>query len=202
MRGQEFLQAATRSIRAWGYERLMRRRLAVPIVAIVTLLLLATPPRPAAAQSRSKAEVVRALLALQETDLDGRSWTHAGLRGRITLVDFWATWCAPCRRELPFLKEARERYGDDFQILGVSLDKFSRGELQAWMAREGVDWPQLHARGSYDDPLSRSFGVDRLPLNFLLDASGRLRVVNVRGEQLFVEIENLLPSTRTEGDRR
>jgi thiol-disulfide isomerase/thioredoxin len=175
----------------------MRRRFAVPIVAVVTLLLLATPPPPAAAQSRSKAAVVRALLALQETDLDGRRWTHTALRGRVTLVDFWATWCAPCRRELPYLKKARDRYGDDFQILGISLDKFSRGELRAWMRREGVNWPQLHARGGYDDPLSRSFGVDRLPLNFLLDQSGRLRVVNVRGEQLFVEIDNLLPPPGT-----
>ncbi|NKB87745.1 MAG: redoxin domain-containing protein [Acidobacteria bacterium] len=155
------------------------------------LAALIAVPAAADAQSKNSAEVVRALLALDSEDLDGRTWNHRELRGRIVLVDFWATWCAPCLRELPYLKEARERYGDEFEVLGVSLDTFSRRELRSWMARQGVDWPQIHATGGYDDPLSMRFGIDRLPINFLLDQSGRLRAVNVRGEALFGAIEEL-----------
>jgi thiol-disulfide isomerase/thioredoxin len=178
----------------------MRRFSAGLLVAMVVLPLCASVARPALAQSKDAAAMVRALLTLEAADLDGRTWTHADLRGRITLVDFWATWCAPCRREMPFLKRARDLYGDEFQILGVSLDKFSRDELRDWMALYGVDWPQLHARRGFDDSLAVAFGVDRLPLNILLDTSGRLRAVNVRGERLFDEIEQLRP-TRTSGTR-
>lgn len=169
----------------------MGRRLTALCLALAALPLYIGVARPAVAQSKTHAAAARALLALQAEDLDGRLWTHADLRGRITLVDFWATWCAPCLRELPFLKRTRELYGDEFQILGVSFDTFSRRELRGWMAREGVEWPQIHARGSFDDDLARAFGIDRLPTNFLLDQNGRLRAVNVRGRDLFIEIEKL-----------
>jgi len=166
----------------------MRRRVGTLCVAFV---LLPLSVGLAEAQSRNNAAAEKALLGLEAEDLDGRLWTHADLRGRITLVDFWATWCAPCVRELPFLKRARELYDDEFQILGVSFDKFSRRELRGWMAQEGVAWPQIHARRSFDDELARAFRIDRLPTNFLLDQDGRIRAVNVRGRDLFIEIEKL-----------
>lgn len=172
-------------------------RLAVLCLALAALLACAGMSSPALAQSQSQSQsrndaaVARALLALHAEDLDGQLWTHADLRGRITLLDFWATWCAPCLRELPFLKRARELYGAEFQILGVSFDTFSRRELRHWMAREGVQWPQIHARRSFRDDLARAFRIDRLPTNFLLDQNGRVRAVNVRGRDLFIEIEKL-----------
>ncbi len=163
----------------------------VTACALCVALTLAVSSAGAQAPARNDARVVRALLALDAEDLSGATWTHANLRGRITLVDFWATWCAPCLRELPFLKRARELYGDEFEVLGVSLDTFSRRELRSWMARQGVEWPQIHASGGYDDELSIAFGIDRLPTNFLLDQAGRLRAVDVRGRDLFIEIEKL-----------
>ncbi len=173
------------------------RHLALLCLALAALPVCAGIGSPALAQSQSQSQsrndaaVARALLALHAEDLDGQLWTHANLRGRITLVDFWATWCAPCRRELPFLKRARELYNGEFQILGVSFDTFSRPELRDWMAQDDVQWPQIHARRSFRDDLARAFGIDRLPTNFLLDQDGRVRAVNVRGRDLFIEIEKL-----------
>lgn len=169
----------------------MRRRLPALCMAFALLPLGVGRAESGAARSEDYAAVEHALLELQAEDLDGRLWTHADLRGRITLVDFWATWCGPCVRELPFLKRARELYDDEFQILGISLDTFSRGELRAWMAREGVLWPQIHARRGFHDELARAFGIDRLPTNFLLDQEGRVRAMDVRGRDLFIEIEKL-----------
>jgi len=174
----------------------MPPRTAALCLVLATLPLCLGLAGTTVAQSNEKAAVERALLALQAEDIDGRLWTHADLRGRITLVDFWATWCAPCLRELPFLRRTRGLYGDEFQILGISFDTFSSRALSAWMAREGVQWTQIHARRSFDGELARAFHIDRLPTNFLLDQDGRVRAVNVRGRDLFIEIEKLrLPTT-------
>lgn len=159
---------------------------------LVAALALAGAALPATGQQISRAEVVQALLAFTAEDIEGESWTHADLRGRIVLLDFWATWCAPCLAELPHLKRARERYGDDFEVVGISLDTRSRRDLLSWLARQEVDWPQIHADRGFDDRLAVTFGIDRLPTNLLLDRHGRLRALNVRGERLFVEIERLL----------
>lgn len=178
--------------------------LAAALTATSTGAAVAAPPRAAeasesgapSAQQRGRAELYLALLELRAEDLDGTTWTHERLQGRIMLVDFWATWCAPCLVELPFLKRARSRYGDDFEVLGISLDTGSRRALVSWLNRQGVDWPQVHQDRGYDDRIPRAFGIDRLPTNLLLDRHGRLRALNVRGSQLFDEIDRLLEEER------
>lgn len=171
---------------------------AIAAAAMLALLLQTAPPVRAqsAGQSASRADRYRALLELRVEDLEGRVWTHERLQGRITLVDFWATWCTPCLAELPFLKRATQRYGDDFQIIGISLDTIDRHALTGWLGRQEVDWPQIHQRQGYEDRLPVAFAVDRLPTNLLLDRNGRLRALDVRREQLFVEIDRLLAEER------
>ncbi len=146
----------------------------------------------AAPQITNRAQLVRALINLDAQALDGSTWTYDRIRGRITLVDFWATWCAPCLRELPHLKRARSTYGDNFRVLGISLDRMARRDLASWLRRHSVQWPQIHASGGYEDALSLDFGIDRLPTNLLLDRHGRVRALNVRGDDLFVHVDALL----------
>jgi thiol-disulfide isomerase/thioredoxin len=162
------------------------------------LIALALLPASSSAQVMGRAELYRAVLDLQATDLQGQAWTHERLLGRIVLIDFWATWCPPCLRELPYLKQARSRYGDRFEVLGISLDTFTRQQLRSWLDLHFITWPQVHANGGYDDPVALRFGVERLPTNLLLDRHGRLRAVDVRREQLFVEVERLLAEERAE----
>ena len=161
-----------------------------PFCSARPLLLTIAAPPPSAGQSR-RASVDGALLTFAREDLSGKMWRNSDLRGRITLIDFWATWCAPCVRELPFLKRAHELYAGEFEILGISLDTFSPRNLRDWTRREDVTWPQIHARGGYRDSIALAFGVDRLPTNLLLDQDGKVRATNVRGRDLFIEIEKL-----------
>jgi thiol-disulfide isomerase/thioredoxin len=142
-----------------------------------------------------------ALVQLDATDLSGERWTAGDLQGRVMLIDFWATWCAPCLAELPRLKGLRERYGrNEFEILGVSLDASSRLTLVSWLNRNRIDWPQVHERAGYAGRVPRQFGIDRLPRTFLLDRHGRVAALDLRGDRLAEAVHMLVtaPSARLE----
>jgi len=135
----------------------------------------------------------QALARLDARDLSGRRWTAEHLRGRVVLLDFWATWCAPCLTDLPRLKALRARHSRaDFEILGVSLDSTSRRTLVAWLNRQRADWPQIHEPGAYEAPTARLFDVDRLPMTILVRDDGTVDSLGLRGEALEARIHVLV----------
>jgi thiol-disulfide isomerase/thioredoxin len=108
-------------------------------------------------------------------DLDGRQRNSAEWQGRVVLVNFWATWCAPCVREVPELVEAQRRWGDQgLQVVGIALDQ---GEpVHAFAKRMAINYPVLIA-GMAGFDLSQGFGNDVLsiPFTVVLDRTGRIR---------------------------
>jgi len=131
-----------------------------------------------------------AIATMRVVDLDGRAWTADSLRGRVTLIDFWATWCAPCLTELPYLKQARARYStDEFEVLGVSFDVSDRRTLMSWLNRQGVIWPQVFDGRGRNGPAARHFGVIGVPTSFLIGADGSVAATNLRGQRLLTAIE-------------
>jgi thiol-disulfide isomerase/thioredoxin len=127
---------------------------------------------------------------MRAVDLQGTTWTAGQLRGRVTLIDFWATWCAPCLTELPYLKQARANYSrDEFEVLGVSFDVSDRRTLQSWLNRQGVMWPQVFDGRGRQGPLARHFGVSAVPTSLLVDADGTLAGINLRGKRLLTAID-------------
>lgn len=143
------------------------------------------PPPPAPSRD--------ALARLKTTDIDGQQWTVDDMRGRVVLIDFWATWCAPCLAELPRLKALRARHSrEDFEILGVSLDVTSRQSFVSWLNRQRIDWPQVHERAGYADDVPRLFGVDRLPRTILVGREGNIAAVDLRGERLAARVDALV----------
>jgi len=134
-----------------------------------------------------------ALKNLKAIDLDGRQWTAAEMRGRVVLLDFWATWCAPCLAELPRLKALRDRHSrEHFEILGISLDVKSRQSFVSWLNRNRIDWPQVHERAGYSAGIPRLFGIDRLPRTILVGRDGAIAAVDLRGERLAARIDDLV----------
>jgi thiol-disulfide isomerase/thioredoxin len=137
----------------------------------------------------------------QELDLTGP--TVAGekfdlkqLRGKVVLVDFWATWCGPCVAEMPNVKRVYDRYHKDgFEVVGVSLDNSKDALVKFLKARE-VHWPQLFfddkdAQG-WNNPLARKYGVNSIPFTVLVDRAGKVARIGVRGEALRAAVAQLL----------
>ena len=117
-------------------------------------------------------------------DPDGKTQTLSSLRGKIVLLDFWAGWCGPCRRENPNLVAAYAKYHDKgFEIFQVSLDK-TKPEWLAAIKQDGLNWIHVSDLKFWSSPVARQYGVQSIPANFLLDKEGKIIGSNLRGAAL------------------
>jgi peroxiredoxin len=105
------------------------------------------------------------------TDLNGRQLTLSDFKGKIVLLDFWATWCAPCRTEIPHFIEMQQKYGpQDFQVIGISMDDDAK-PVREYYQQHQLNYPVAVG----DDKLAQRFGgMLGLPVNFLIDREGRI----------------------------
>ena len=115
-------------------------------------------------------------------------------RGRFVLLDFWATWCGPCRQELPHVRKALERFGErGFAVLGVTLDapQVEQSRVSRFVADERMPWPQV-----YDDAIAIAgkYGVEGIPAAFLVDGTGKIVAQGdaLRGDELLATLERTL----------
>ena len=119
------------------------------------------------------------------------------LRGKVVLLDFWATWCAPCLEELPRLRKLHEELEDEgLVIIGVSLDAMEPRRFASWTRRQDVTWPQVRDGRSYAGDLPRLFGIEQLPSTVLFDRQGRIAARDLRGARLETAIRALLAGIR------
>ena len=113
-------------------------------------------------------------LELSFTAVDGKKVDLADLRGKVVLVDFWATWCPPCVEEVPALVETYEKFKDKgFEIVGVSLDQ-DKGALEKFTAENKMTWPQFFDGKGWDNELAKRFNIQSVPTMWLLDREGKL----------------------------
>lgn len=127
----------------------------------------------------------------------GGNASLADYRGRWVLVNFWASWCVPCRQEAPALESFQRRHGDGrFTVLGIDSRDLS-GDGRAFVRRFGLSYPQLR---DGDGSMAHNFGTTGVPENFLIDPRGRVRLL-LRGpvseEYLDGEVAPLLPDGRS-----
>ena len=120
----------------------------------------------------------------EEKDLEGKPLSVANYKGKVLLVDFWATWCGPCVRELPNVLKAYEKYHPKgFEILGVSLDS-DKARLTSFMTAQKVTWQQYFDGKGWQNKLAGKYGVSSIPATYLLDGEGKIIAKNLRGEEL------------------
>ncbi|HEU0208620.1 MAG TPA: TlpA disulfide reductase family protein [Candidatus Udaeobacter sp.] len=130
-------------------------------------------------------------LSLKFKALDGREVDLAKLRGKVTLIDFWATWCGPCVASLPELKRIYEEcHSRGLEIIGISYD-FDRARLEDFVRNANVTWPQYFDGASWDNQIGREFAIRILPTMGLIDKNGILRSITT-SDKVRTEIEKLL----------
>jgi len=126
------------------------------------------------------------------TKIDGKPIDWKAYRGKVVLVDFWATWCGPCRAEFPNMKRNHDAYKErGFEILAISIDD-DRDELEAFLKSAKLPWECLHEKVIGDQPLAIHYGVLFIPLAILVDRDGKVVSMNARGAELDRLLEKLI----------
>ncbi len=123
-------------------------------------------------------------LPISGTDLSGIKRDLAQYKGKVLLVDFWATWCGPCVRELPGVLASHKKYGaQGFEVLAVSLDS-DKKSLTDFVAAQKMPWPQLFDGKEWQTKAVKDYGVQGIPFTLLIGKDGRIAAINPRGEAL------------------
>jgi thiol-disulfide isomerase/thioredoxin len=137
-------------------------------------------------------ELTKKPVELKYTAVDGKEVDLTKLRGKVVLVDFWATWCGPCRAEVPNVVAAYKKYqAKGFEVVGVSLDQ-DKDEMLKYTKEQGMTWPQHFDGKGWQNEVSSKYGIQSIPAMWLVDKKGMIRSTEARGEQLTTLLEKLL----------
>ncbi len=125
-------------------------------------------------------------------DTTGKPVSLSSFKGKVVLVDFWASWCGPCRAENPNVLAAYNKYSNKgFAVLGVSLDD-DKAKWLAAIAKDGLTWTHVSDLTRWKNAAAKQYGVQSIPANFLIDKEGKILASDLRGENLMKKIEEVL----------
>ena len=167
-----------------------------PKKAADLLATLATDDDPkvaAAAHGRQELKALEATpLDWKFTAVDGRPVDLVAWRGKLVLVDFWASWCPDCLREMPDVLAAYHKYHDQgFEVVGVSMDR-DKDAMLSFLKKHDIPWPQQYDGLAWDSSVATKYGVKGIPEMWLLDRQGHVVATGVHGSQLEAKLSPLI----------
>ena len=122
----------------------------------------------------------------------GDTLTLSSFKGKVVLIDFWASWCRPCRESNPHVVKLYEKYKDKgFEVFGVSIDNNKSSWLKA-VKRDKIPYTQVIDGEGWDAPTAMRYGVDAIPATFVLNKDGKIEAINLEGPELEEKIKELL----------
>jgi peroxiredoxin len=132
-----------------------------------------------------------------QNDTLGKPVSLSSFKGKYTLVDFWASWCGPCRRENPNVVKVFNKFKDkNFTILSVSLDRpDAKDKWLAAIHKDGLTWTHVSDLKYWDNAVAKQYGIRAIPQNLLLDPQGKIIAKNLRGEDLDAKLTEVFNKT-------
>ena len=149
-------------------------------------------------QKNSRVEIGKLAPNFESTTPNGTTVSLNDVKGKVTIIDFWAAWCGPCRRENPNVVKIYNTYHQDgLEIIGVSLDgaRSQKNPKQAWIdaiAKDNLTWTQVSSLQYFKDPIAELYNINAIPATFILDAEGKIVAKNLRGYALEAKVKELL----------
>lgn len=183
-----------------------RARFRILLIALLGVMVLTCGATPSGADDAAlKAETPTVGTAVGNlapdftaSNFHGGTVNLADYRGKVVLLDFWASWCGPCLREMPTLVEIKNRYpADKFVIIGVSLDMDkSKARMKRVITDNKLDYPIPYDGKGWRNAVSSLYGVRSIPATFILDADGVIVDRNKRGKELIQLLDKLVPEKK------
>jgi thiol-disulfide isomerase/thioredoxin len=141
---------------------------------------------------KTQRDLGKAPLDLKFEAVDGSKVDLSKLRGKVVLVDFWATWCGPCRMEIPNVVATYQKlHNQGFEIVGISLDQ-NKEQMVKFTQAAGMTWPQYFDGKMWSNEISTRYGVSAIPAAWLVDKKGFVRSTQARGADLEQQVKMLL----------
>jgi peroxiredoxin len=133
-----------------------------------------------------------AAIDFTQQDTSGKDVSLSSFKGKYVLIDFWASWCGPCRMENPNVVEAYKKFSNkNFTVLGVSLDRARAPWIQA-IKEDNLTWTQVSDLQYWNNAVARLYNIQSIPQNFLIGPDGKIIAKNLRGTALESKLCELL----------